>query len=77
MLVAPPNVTRRLEMKYGRPVRPEMGTFTVKARLLQQSDQWLTFSAEVRGPDGELLARAKAVHWIIEPVQMGEEVAAT
>jgi acyl-coenzyme A thioesterase PaaI-like protein len=66
MLVAPPNVTRRLEMKYSRPVIPEMGFIEVQARFLGQEGQLLNFSAEVRDMEGRLLARAKASHWIVE-----------
>jgi acyl-coenzyme A thioesterase PaaI-like protein len=66
MLVAPPNVTRRLQMKYSRPVTPELGYITVQGKLVAREGRWLTFSAEVRAPDGALLARAQAVHWIVE-----------
>jgi acyl-coenzyme A thioesterase PaaI-like protein len=65
MLLAPPNVTRRLQMKYSRPVTPELEYITVKGKLLERKGQWLTFSAEVRAPDGALLARAQAVHFVV------------
>lgn len=67
MLVAPPNVTRRLQMKYSRPVTPDLEHITVKGRLLERDGRWMTFDAEVRAPGGALLARAQAVHWIVEP----------
>ncbi|OGO21007.1 MAG: hypothetical protein A2Z14_12630 [Chloroflexi bacterium RBG_16_48_8] len=66
MLVAPPNVTRRLEMKYSRPVTTGLDFITVEARFIDRQDRWLTFTAEVRDQAGRLLARAKARHWIIE-----------
>ena len=66
MLVAPPNVTRRLQMKYSRPVTPDLEYITVKARLLERKGRWLTFSAEVRDREGVLLARAQASHWIVD-----------
>ena len=66
MLVAPPNVTRRLQMKYSRQVTRELGYITVKARLLEREGRWLSFSAEVRDPEGSLLARAQARHWIVD-----------
>lgn len=66
MLVAPPNVTRRLEMKYSNPVTPDLQYISVEGKFLGQEGNWLTFSAEVRGQEGALLARAKARHWIIE-----------
>jgi len=65
MVVAPPNVTRRLEMKYSRPVTPDLEYITVKGKLVSRQDPQLTFSAEVRDPQGMLLARAKATHWVI------------
>jgi acyl-coenzyme A thioesterase PaaI-like protein len=65
VLVAPPNVTRRLEMTYSRPVTPELGYIIVRAWLVGREAHWLTFRAEVRSRDGQRLARAKAVHWIV------------
>jgi acyl-coenzyme A thioesterase PaaI-like protein len=66
MLLAPPNVTRRLQMKYSRPVTPDLAYIRVKAKLLERKGQRLTFSAEVRDQDGLLLARARAEHWIVD-----------
>ncbi len=65
MLVAPPSVTRRLALKFSRPATLDLGHILVEARLGSQEGRWLTFGAEVRAPDGELLARAEATHWII------------
>ena len=66
MLVAPPNVTRMLEMKYSRPVTPDLEFMTVKARFVSREGHFLHFRAEVRDMEGNLLARAKATHWVIE-----------
>jgi acyl-coenzyme A thioesterase PaaI-like protein len=66
VLVAPPNMTRKLEMIYSRPVTLDMGVIVVKAKLLKREEQKLTFSADVRSRDGNRLARAKAVHWILD-----------
>jgi acyl-coenzyme A thioesterase PaaI-like protein len=66
MLVAPPNVTRRLQIKYSRPVTPDLEHITVKGRLLERDGRRMTFSAEVRDQEGVLLARARAVHWITD-----------
>ena len=66
VLLAPPNVTRRLEMTYSHPVTPDMGHILVEARLLECRESWLFFRATVRSPAGLRLARAKAVHWIVE-----------
>jgi acyl-coenzyme A thioesterase PaaI-like protein len=65
MLVAPPNVTRRLYMKYSRPITPDLEYITVKGRFLKRRGQWLEFSAEVRDQEEVLLARARAIHWIV------------
>jgi acyl-coenzyme A thioesterase PaaI-like protein len=66
MLVAPPNVTRTLDMKYSRSITPELGSIIVDGRLVERRDRRLKFSADVRDQDGQLLARARAVHWILE-----------
>jgi acyl-coenzyme A thioesterase PaaI-like protein len=66
VLVAPPNVTRRLEVTYNRPVTLDMGYILVDGRFIERQDRWLTFRARVRSRKGLRLARAKAVHWIID-----------
>jgi acyl-coenzyme A thioesterase PaaI-like protein len=66
MLVAPPNVTRRLEMTYSHPVTSDLGHITVTARLLERDGRRLIFSADVRDAHGRRVARAKATHWIVE-----------
>ena len=72
VLVAPPNLTRKLEMTYSKPVSLDMGVVIVKARLRNREGQKLTFSADVRSRDGSRLARAKAVHWILDEAFPGE-----
>lgn len=66
MLVAPPNVTRRLEITYSRPVTLDMGCILVEARLIDRQDRWLFFRADVRSREGLRLVRSKATHWIID-----------
>jgi acyl-coenzyme A thioesterase PaaI-like protein len=66
VLVAPPNVTRHMELKYSRAVTPEAEFITVNAWLFEQDGRWLTFKAEARNLDGQRLTRAKAVHWILD-----------
>ena len=63
--MAPPNVTRNLEMKYSKSARPEMEYIIVKARLVEREEPKLYFEADVRSPDGHRLAKGKALHWII------------
>lgn len=65
MLVAPENVTRRLELKFSQPVTPDIGFIMVTATLRKQDGRWLHFLAEVRAENGQLLAKATAVHWIV------------
>ena len=64
--VAPPNVTRTLEMKYSQAVRPEMGYIMVHARLVERMDPKLIFEARVSSPTGAKLAICKATHWIVD-----------
>lgn len=66
MLVAPPNVTRRLEMTYSRPITPDMEYIVVTGRFLGREGQRLRFRADVHDRNGKRLARAKAIHWIVE-----------
>jgi len=66
MLIAPPNVTRRMEIKYSRGAVPEMGHILVEASCVECEGRWLNLRAVVRSPGGDLLARASAVHWILE-----------
>jgi len=65
VLIAPPNMTRTMDLTYSKPVTIDMMWITVHGRFIQQEGQRLTLFAEVRSPDGTRLARAKAVHWII------------
>lgn len=64
-LVAPPNVTRQLEIRYKRPITAENHTITITAVLKAQSESYLYFNAQVRTDTGELAATAKARHYIL------------
>jgi acyl-coenzyme A thioesterase PaaI-like protein len=66
MLVAPPNVTRRLELTYGRPITLDTGYILVTARLLERDGRRLLFRADVCDSDDRRMARARAVHWIVD-----------
>jgi len=68
VLIAPPNVTRQLEITYSRPVTRDLGHILVTAQFLERQDRRLFFRAEVHSPSGLRLARAKAVHWILEEI---------
>jgi acyl-coenzyme A thioesterase PaaI-like protein len=64
ILIAPPNVTRTLEIKYSTPISMDLGFIIVNALLLEREGRELCFKAEVRSEQGKLLARAWARHWI-------------
>ena len=66
MLIAPPNVTRTIEVKYSSPISLELGSMIVLAHLEERNDRELHFRVEVRSEVGRLLARASARHWITE-----------
>jgi len=66
ILVAPPNVTRELNLTYSHPVHPELEYFDVSAQFIRRDGLHLHFTAEVRDLDQKRLARARAVHYIIE-----------
>ena len=66
LLVAPPNVTRRLELTYSRPVTLDMPYIEVTARLVETHVRQLIFHANITSPQGERLARARAEHWIVD-----------
>ncbi len=72
MVVAPPNVTRRLEMKFGRPVTIDLQYIRVEGKFLEREGRNLTFSAEVRDQKGKLLARGRSFHFIIAESIEGE-----
>lgn len=65
LLVAPPNVTRRLEMKFSNPATVDIDFIVVVGEVVSMENSWLRLKAAVRDPDGTLLARAKATHWIL------------
>jgi acyl-coenzyme A thioesterase PaaI-like protein len=65
VLLAPPNVTRNMELKYKRSATQEMGFIYTTAHLLERDDRWLKFKAEALDPQGKRLVQAKAAHWIL------------
>lgn len=65
VLIAPPNVTRTLDMKYSKAITLDMEAIIVTAKLIDRDEHRLYINAEVRSPAGKKLASAKAVHWII------------
>lgn len=67
LLVAPPNVTRSMEIKYRRPATPDMDYIQVQAGFVGLERRRLRLRADVRDPNGVLLAQAKAEHWVLSP----------
>lgn len=66
MLVAPPNVTRRLEITYSQPIEWSTGWITITATLHEREGRRVILHADARDPGGNRLARAKATHWILD-----------
>lgn len=66
MLVSPPNFTRYMNVKYGRAISPELGFVYVTARFTGKKKRQLFFEAVVEDSDGNKLASAKAIHWVID-----------
>ena len=64
ILMAPPNLTRTLEIKYSAPVPLDLGNIIVTAQLIAREGNELRFKVEVRSDGGKLLTRASARHWI-------------
>jgi len=65
MLVAPPNVTRTLELEYLKPVSGSLPFIDIEARIIERQKRRLVYSSRVFSPDGELLANARAVHLVV------------
>ena len=66
MLVAPPNFTRNLEMKYRKAINSDLDNIIVIAKFVQQKKRFLHFEATVLDNLGNELAAAKAVNWIVD-----------
>ncbi len=64
ILIAPPNLTRTLEIKYSAPIPLDLGSIIVTAQLIAREGNELRFKVEVRSDGGKLLTRASARHWI-------------
>jgi len=65
-LIAPPNVTHRLNMKYIRPITLDLGYIIIKCQLMNRKGLRLIFKAEVTDLNQVVLARGKSTHWIIK-----------
>lgn len=65
MLVAPPNVTRYITIKYGKSATLDTQAIWVQASFKEQKKRQLFFEATVRDGDNNKLASAQATHWIV------------
>ena len=65
MLVSPPNFTRYMSLKYGKVVSPDLGYIYVTAIFKEQKKRQLFFEAVVEDSDGNKLASAESMHWVI------------
>ncbi len=67
MLVAPPNVTRRLALKYSQGVEAGTTELLVEAVFIKREGRWLHLQARAYSSGGVRYASAQATHWIVEP----------
>lgn len=65
MLVAPPNYTRELKIKYKKPIHIDDNKITVTGTYLKRNGRQLYFTASVKDVTNIELATAESFHWII------------
>ncbi|MEM7467940.1 MAG: PaaI family thioesterase [Pseudomonadota bacterium] len=66
MLVAPPSLTRKLEVKFYEAIEASNEFFQVMAKFVEQKKRFLYFEAEVENLEKNIkFASAKATHWIV------------
>lgn len=66
VLVASPNLTREMTVKYKKAVSEEFSFVVVKAWVEKIEPPYLWLAARVESEDGVLFARAKARHFILD-----------
>jgi uncharacterized protein (TIGR00369 family) len=64
-LIAPPSVTGHLAIEYLRPVTPGTAYIDCIARLVQRTSRSLYLSAEVRNPEGKVMALCQSTCQIL------------
>ncbi len=64
MLVASPNFTRNMELKYRRTISPESEYVYVRGKFIEKKGRQLFFNASVHNNNGLEYAFAKAMHWV-------------
>ncbi len=65
MLLAPPSVTHRLEMKYSRAIAEDIEYIRVQSQLVELRKRRLILTASVLDAHDQILATAKATNWIV------------
>jgi len=65
MLVSPPNFTRYMKVKYVQVVSLDLGYIYVTATFKKKHKRQLFFEAIVKDSDGNKLASAESIHWVI------------
>lgn len=65
VLVAPPNLTREMTVKYKKTVTKEFKNVIVRGWVESIEPPYLLLAARVESEDGQLFARAKARHFIL------------
>ncbi len=66
LLVAPPNFTRHMEIKYRKVISPDIGHIYVTAEFVAKKKRQLSFEITVKDYDGNNLASAKSTNWIVD-----------
>ena len=66
MLVAPPNLTVELNLRFAKAVSPAFQHVFVTAHFKEQQARQLRFEARVENDEGVCLASAKSMHWILD-----------
>ena len=65
MLVAPPNYTRKLEVKYKKPITEKNKYIIVVAQVQEIDEHKLILVASVFDDNENVMVKAKSVHWIL------------
>jgi acyl-coenzyme A thioesterase PaaI-like protein len=65
MLIAPPNFTRNMDIKFKKTINSKTVYIIVDAQINEISDRKVILKANVLNSYGKILAMAKAVNWII------------
>jgi len=66
LLVSPANFTRHMETKYGKVVTPDLDYIYVTAIFIKKKKRQLFFEATVEDKEGNKLASAKSINWVID-----------